>query len=151
MSAFRFRLATLLRVREAARDERRAELAEALRADAVLEEQLASIAADLQQLLADEICCASPGRVDIDHLLAAQRYEVLLRSEQNTLVGQRKLLSQEIAKRQAALIEADREVRVLEKLREVHQQRHREEGEKRDQATLDEIALRRYRFEESSA
>ena len=39
MARFKFQLATLLRLREATRDERRAELAEAFRADDVLVEQ----------------------------------------------------------------------------------------------------------------
>jgi flagellar export protein FliJ len=151
MSVFRFRLATLLRLREAARDQRRAELAEALRADNVLVEQLRSLASDLEQLLADAIRTASPGRVNIDRLVTAGRYELLLRAQQQSTERQRELLAQEIAKRQAALVEADREVRVLEKLRDVHQQRHREKEEQREQAQLDEIALRRYQREEMSA
>lgn len=150
MAAFRFRLATLLRLREAARDERRVELGEALRADRVLEDQLNEIASDLADLLADAIRTASPGRVNIDRLLTAQRYELLLRAKQQGTMKQRELLAQEIAKRQALLIEADREVRVLEKLREVHQDRHRETEEKRDQALMDEIALRGYQREEMS-
>ena len=52
MAKFKFRLATLLRLREATRDQRRAELAEAYRADNVLREHLDRVGQELTWLRA---------------------------------------------------------------------------------------------------
>lgn len=61
MSTFKFRLATLLRLRASARDQRRSDLAEAFHAEQVIREQRKSVAAKLAELL--ETCreAARPG------------------------------------------------------------------------------------------
>src|SRR4051812_6585952 len=117
MSEFRFRLATFLRLRESLRDEKRSDLALALRADAALEERISGIAGDLTDLLESAKKSASPGAIDIDRILDDQRYELPLRAEQKTIEEQRKLLAQEIERRRDALVAADRDVCVLEKYR----------------------------------
>lgn len=50
MQPFQFRLATLMRLRESWRDEKRGELAQALRADAALLDRLQELEGDLRQL-----------------------------------------------------------------------------------------------------
>jgi len=50
MSKFKFRMATLLRLRETTRDQRRGELAEAYRVDEVLQRQLQQIEGELTAL-----------------------------------------------------------------------------------------------------
>lgn len=149
MAVFRFRLATLLRLREAVRDEKRGELAVALRADAALEERINQIGAELAEILAGAVQSASPGAINVDRLLEAQRYELVLRAEQKITAKQRELLDKEIEKRREALVAADREMRVIEKVREVQLARHQEDAERREVATLDEVALRRYTSEEA--
>jgi flagellar FliJ protein len=144
MAMFRFRLATLLRLRENARDERRTELAMALRADETLEQQILRIDDELAELLAAAIRSASPGAVNVDLLLEAQRYELVLRAEQAVLQDKRRLLAVEIEKRRDALIAADREVKVLDQFRELQRTRHREEADKRELAEMDAIAINRF-------
>lgn len=149
MTQFRFRLATLLRLRESLRDEKRSELALALQADVALEERIRGIEDDLADLLAAAKRGASPGAINIDRLLNAQRYELLLRAEQQIAEEQRRLLAHEIERRREALVAADREVKVLEKYRAVQQERHRTDVERKEQAQLDETALRRFAVEEA--
>jgi flagellar FliJ protein len=55
----------------------------------------------------------------------------------------------EIEKRREALVDADRDVRSLEQLREAQLERHREEQERRQMKVLDEVALRGFGREES--
>jgi flagellar export protein FliJ len=143
LSKFKFRLATFERVCEAARDERRLQLAEALRLDESLQERHQSLDLELAELLAAAQQTASPGWVNVDRLIAAQQYELVLRSEQHTLARQRATLEAEIERRREALIAADREVRTLEKLRESQQQKFRQEEERREIKLLDEVASRR--------
>lgn len=143
MAKFKFRLATLLRLREAARDQRRAELAEAYRADSLLREHLDRVGQELSWLRTACRKVAGPGTVDVDRLVEAQRYELTLRAHQKRLVGQREAVAAEIERRQQALVDANRDVRVLEKLRQKQIQRHRQEENRREIRQLDEIAGQR--------
>ncbi|HZZ73861.1 MAG TPA: flagellar export protein FliJ [Pirellulales bacterium] len=142
MSAFRFRLATLLKMREAVRDQRRAALAEALHAIALLDEQLNRLRSDLGDQKQQLHAAARPGRVDVDRLLEAQRYEFVLLGEITRLSQQRQTVSTEAENRREALVVADREVKVLEKLREKQQLRQRAQDEREDIKRFDEIAGR---------
>jgi flagellar protein FliJ len=140
MVKFKFRLAALLRLRESRRDECRAALAEAYRVDEVLLRQFEGMGQELDILR--EFCRlkVSPGTVDIDRLVEAQRYELVTRAKQRQVQQQREVVGAEIERRRQALVEADREVRVLEKLRERQTEQHRREEELREVKRLDEVA-----------
>jgi len=143
MPKFKFRLATLLRLREAARDERRTQLAEAYRVDDILQQRLRRVRAEIDQLRAECRRVAGPGTVDIDRLVESQRYELSLRAQQQQLLRQREAVTAEIERRRAALVEANREVRVLENLREKQAARYQQEENRREIKRLDEVAQRR--------
>ncbi len=140
MSRFVFRLAALLRIRESRRDECRAALADAYRVDEVLRKQFESLSQEIEALR--EFCRmkASPGTVDIDRLVEAQRYELVARAQQRNIAQQRQTVATEVERRRQALVESDREVRVLEKLRERQAEQHRCEEELRETKRLDEVA-----------
>ena len=140
MAKFKFRLATLMRLRENTRDQRRAELAEAYRADNLLKERIGNLDAEMDALRNRQRATAKPGTVDVDLLVESQRYELALKTERAHFDQQRQTLSEEIDRRQERLIEANREVRVLEKLRETQLDRHRQEENRREGKVLDEAA-----------
>jgi flagellar export protein FliJ len=140
MSKFTFRLATLLRLREATRDERRAELAEAYRVDDALQRHLQRAEHDLQSLRAQCRKSVQPGEVDIDRLVESQRYEVALSAQRLQLVRQRETVQGEIERRRQVLAEASRDVRVLENLRDKQAGQHRYQEERREMKRLDEVA-----------
>jgi len=142
MSKFKFRLKTLLRLRETARDERRGQLAQAYEADDILRRQQEEVSRELAALGQRCRRASGPGPVDIDRLLEAQRYEVVLRAHDQQTGVQRKAVAVEIDRRHQILVEADRQVRVIEKLREKQLQRHREEENRREVKELDEVAGR---------
>lgn len=148
MAMFKFRLATLLKLREATRDERRSHLAQAYQADAILQQQQEQIAQELTDLQGVYRTSAQPGNVNVDRLIAAQRHEVVLRFQGQQLQQQRETIAQEIERRRAALAEANREVKVLENLRERQQERYQEEENRRDIQRLDEVAQLRALREE---
>jgi flagellar protein FliJ len=143
MAKFKFRLATLLKLREATRDERRAELAEAYRADDILQERLDQIHGELDAMKSGCRKAVGPGAVNIDLLIESQRYEVTLRAYEKQALAQRERLAAEIERRREALLAANREVRVLEKLRDHQLERHRDEENRRDIKRLDEVAGQR--------
>jgi flagellar FliJ protein len=140
MPKFKFRLATLERLREAARDQRRAQLAEAQRIADDIQRQIDDLATQLEDLKEQQL--AAPGPVDIDRLMTAHRYEMVLRVEQQQAHAQRATVEAEVERRRSALVEADREVRTLEKLREKQRDRFRIEQELASQKQMDEVAAR---------
>jgi len=133
-------LATLLKLREAVRDERRAELAQAYRADDVLNKLLEQTRTELNSL--EDQCrkAAGPGTIDIDRLIEVQRYEIILKLQQRHLNEQRGRLAAEIERRRVALLAANREVRILEKLRERQLEQYQQAENRLDVKRLDEIA-----------
>jgi len=141
MATFRFRLATLLRLREVTRDERRRQLAEAQRAEAVLRERRTQLQTE-QQGLKDETAKFSTGRVDVDRVLSIQRYETVLQIEVASNAEQLRQVETEVERRRLILVAADRDVQVLEKLRETQKDRFRIEQERKDLKQMDEIAAR---------
>ena len=143
MSTFKFRLATLLRLRESARDQRRSRLAEAFRAEQVIFEQRKSVAAKLADLLHECGEAALPGELDLDRLLVSRRYEATLRMEDRDLAEKQEAIRGEIDRRREALVEANRSVRVLELLRERQQRAHLEKEARLETRQLDEAGQRR--------
>lgn len=140
MATFKFRLATLLRLRESERDERRAELAEAYQADAIMEERENEIDSGLAELAQKCRKASAPGPVDVDKLVETQRFEILLRAQRQYAREQRAVLAVEIERRRERLVEANREVHVLEKLKERLLERHREEEKLQEIKAMDETA-----------
>lgn len=141
MPPFRFRLQTLERLRQAARDTCREQLAEALRVDDRLREQIAEFEAALA--MARQLQTVHAGQVDVDRLLSAQRYEASVIVELRHVEYQRIKVLEEVERRRAALVEADREVKALEKLKEVRRAEHRRAEAAAEMKLLDETAGRR--------
>jgi len=141
MSKFHFRLATLLRLRAATRDERRVQLGEAQQADVELQDRLAGLGAQQQRLQHECREAAGPGAVDLPRLIEAHHCATALRSQEAELERQRRELAVEIDRRRQALLEADRDVRTLEKLRENQSQVHRQCENRQEGKRLDEAAL----------
>jgi len=140
MKKFQFRLDSLVRLREAVRDERRAQLAEAMRIQASLDGEMQQLRLKLDE--ARQMHTAPRGTVDIDRLLVAERYEMVLLLEKHKLEQQQATMNAEVEKRRQALVWADQDVRVLEKLRETQFQRWRAGSERDALEHLDEIAGR---------
>ena len=135
------RMATLLRLRELTRDERRALLAEAQRADEELVRHLTQIDVERQRLQDECRRAAGPGEVDVDRLVEAHRYVVGLQDRERELQEQRQSLAAEIDRRRQSLLKADQDVQVLEKLQDRRRRSDRLEEERQQAKQLDEAAL----------
>lgn len=143
MAKSKFRLEPLLRLREATRDDRRADLAQAYEAERILGEQKENISSDIHDLKENSRQAARPGSINVDVLLAAHRHELALRAHEQLLDQQGSELTAEIERRHESLVEADQEVRILEKLKEkkLAQQKHDEALQQVKR--MDEVASRR--------
>jgi flagellar protein FliJ len=149
MPSFQFRLSTLLRLREAWRDERRTQLAEAQQAEQLILDRIAEIERELADAERRALDAARPGVVNVDRLADSARFEMILKVERQSADQQRQAVAEEVQKRREALVAADREVRVLEKLRDSQHERHRDEEAKQEAKRLDEMAVLRYRPKEA--
>jgi flagellar export protein FliJ len=143
MAKFQFRLATYLRLREALRDERRSHLAQAYRAEEVIVQEERRLEAESTAMAAKVRDFARPGEIDVDRLADAQRYQMVLKAQQQHVAAQRALVKTEIQRRHQVLVEANRDVQVLEKLRSRQSDQHRYQENRREIAHLDEIGQRR--------
>ncbi|MDX1962534.1 MAG: flagellar export protein FliJ [Pirellulales bacterium] len=142
MPPFQFRLQTLLRLREADRDDKRAELAAALQAEEIVHERVRALdreTAATRQASRQEL---ARGTVNVDTLVERQRYEYQLTAERAATEQQRQLILAEIEQRRERLARADQEVRVLERLRENQWEQWRAGELRGEQQLFDELALR---------
>jgi|SRR3954467_3205625 flagellar FliJ protein len=146
MAKYKFRLNTLQKVREAHRDQQRASLAEAFRAEQVLAENQAQLVDEERELRELQRSAADGQYLDVNRLLEAQRYELLLKAQGQELTKQAILLAAEAERRRQTLVEADREVRVLELLDERHRRAHDRDEQRAETKRLDDMATVRWRF-----
>ena len=142
MARFRFRLEPLLKLRRAARYERRAQLAQAHDAQHILYDQHAASADDLLASRNASVRDSMPGIIDVDRLLNSHRYELVLEAQSAEIEKRQEQLAAEIDRRHELLMEADREVKVLEKLKEKKLDTHRREQLAIEVKQMDEVGQR---------
>lgn len=144
MAKYKFRLETLQRVREARRDEQRQSLAEAFRAEQILAESRAELVVETEQLRELQRAAVNGKYLNVNQLLEAQRYELLLKVRSQELTKQAIMLAAESERRRQLLVEADREVRVLEMLDDRHKAEFNKEQLRLETKQLDDIATQRW-------
>jgi len=142
MAKFKFPLATLLKLREQTRDEGRGRLAEAYRAEELVEEQERRLEHEMSELKRHSRRVSAPGQLNVVRLREVERYESLLQSQRLEAAEQRRAAQAEVERRLETLVEANREVRVLETLRQRQRERHRLEETRRETTQMDEAAAR---------
>jgi flagellar export protein FliJ len=140
MSKYRFRLATLEKMRIAHRDQLRAALAEAYHAEQVLTERRRALVAEMGALKDSQRAALGTPVTNVNQLVEAQRYAMVLQAQELQYRDQSHKLAVEIERRRLAVVEADRAVKVLEKLDERRRDEHRKDQERRDVKQLDEVA-----------
>jgi len=140
MAKFRFRLATVQKLREAHRDEMRSKLAEAYQAQQLLDTQIGQVQAEADNLQAAHRIKLQSSSVDMNQLLDTQRYQAVLRAQITTMSAQSQLLAAEVEKRRHAVVQADQDVRVLEKLHERQLKSHQQDALREEAKVMDEIA-----------
>jgi flagellar protein FliJ len=144
MARFRFRLQTLRRLREIHRDDQRARLATAYEAERILVEQQQMVTAERVALGEAQRRLMQQGALDVNQILASQRYQLTLEAQSRTFAEQATKLAEEVERRRQTLVEADREVRMLDKLEERQRRQHREAAGRAETKVLDEVAATRW-------
>lgn len=146
MDSSTFRLQPLIKLREAERDERRAELAKAYQAETILQEQIRQIDTDVAAAHASRQAMSAPGKLNVDQMIEGHRYQMLLVVQRKKLLEQQQLLLQEIERRRLAVVEADRQLKILEKLKDRQAAAQMAAAHKLETRQMDEVALRSFQF-----
>jgi len=143
MTSFQFRFAPLLRLHQRQRDAAAAEFRQAQLAETTLAQQIEQLSAQREQVF-DSARATQVGVVDPQKLLEVGRYQLHLARQIAELEQQRAQVQIEVLRRRQSLLEQERKVRSLEKLRERQLAQWNAEQLKRQQSALDEWAGFRY-------
>ncbi len=143
MAGFRFRLKSVATLREQARDRIAEAVAEVQEAQRIVREQIAQLQREIEEALKQRQT-ASTGIVRIDRLLLVQRHQLMLEAQREQAVQQLRLLEEEYERRRALLVEAEKEVKAMEKLKETQKARWEQEQLAAEQKQIDEWASTQY-------
>ncbi|TWT77220.1 flagellar biosynthesis chaperone [Posidoniimonas polymericola] len=141
MSAYRFRLEPVRRLREARRDELRGQLADAFRAAEVVSGERQKVLQELRVIRAREQAIARDTNLSISSMVEHQRYELVLQGQAAALAEKLKLVEDEVERRRQLVAEADREVRTLDKLEDRQRETHRVDQQRAEAKAMDATAL----------
>lgn len=139
---FQFRFASILQLRQQARDDAGMAMGQAIAAIKRIDDQSSEIEAERQTLRQmDE---TRIGNVSVDSLLAGGRYDLQLLTELESLAQTKTQLLQELDRRRQALAAAEAEVKRFERLEAKDRQQFLAEQAKREQAEIDDATSRKY-------
>jgi flagellar FliJ protein len=144
MIPYRFRLAVLLKLRVQERDQRRMEYGQALEAERILALRRDELLAERRTTDEASRQAKSPGAANVDALQQLQRYVLLLQGQLAALNKQIEQVAAEVQRRREALVEADRQVKTLEKLRDKQLAAHEHKALALEGKELDELAIGGY-------
>jgi flagellar export protein FliJ len=142
VAGFLFRLTTLMRLRQTARDECQQELAVAQQLERSIYEQIAKFDRQIADLRNRSDASSQAGSIDIDRLRDTARYQSLLAAERQVAQQELRGCSARVDRLRQSLVEADRELKSLEKLQARDQNRRRHWQRKRELGQLDEVGIR---------
>ena len=139
-----------MKLREADRQQRRVELAEAFHAEAVLRQQAIQLRQEIEDAEKRSRVISAPGQVKVDQVLDVHRYKLMLKSQVTMLHQKQTTIDAEIERRREALAEADRDVRVLEKLKERKLDEFDAAELQKELKQLDEVATQRWSLKQGT-
>ncbi len=140
MKKFRYRLEPILKIKSHTEKQRQKDHAAALQQVYRQKEHLAAIDNERSRTF-DFQRTRLEGRIHTHQLLAASRY--LVRLKRDTMSGSELLkgLEREAERKRQQLVQASRERKIYEKLRERQEAKFNQEVELHDRKTLDELAV----------
>ncbi|MDR0328611.1 MAG: flagellar export protein FliJ [Planctomycetaceae bacterium] len=143
---FTFRLEPLITIRDNVLKERQSELAKAYEARRILEEKIQDIERQLEEGISAVRSAMQEGQtVRVESLLSFRRQELFLRNQQSDLMQKIKDVDEEIERRRNAVVAANKELKIVEKLKEKRYERYLDEENKAETKVMDEVAGNRRR------
>lgn len=145
---FKFRLQTLLKIRENARKEAQGELAKAHEAERIVMNKIEELGQEIARCGEETRKAILHGKIDVNFMIGLRRHEAYLISQRGLAQQQLTQVREEIERRRIILMNADREVKTLEKLKEKQRERFMDDIRVSDMKQMDEIAGRDRREKE---
>jgi len=127
------------------RDQLQRKLAEAQEAQRILQLQMNDVQQDIEQLQSLRREAAGSSHANVNLLLETQRYQALLHAQQTEMQNQGQLLATETQRRRDGVVEANRQVRILDKLEARQREEFLKDAQKKEVKQLDEVAARCWR------
>ena len=141
MAQFKFKLAAVLRHREAIEKEKQRDYALALARQKELEDQLKALDQQMQATNDDVRQNHLVGRLDVSFITAHRRFLLGMRRKAMDLAAALAKAQRETEAARVVMAEAAKQRMVLEKLREKQQERWRDEAARKEMMALDEVAM----------
>ena len=142
MASFAFQLDPVLQQRKLVEEQRQRELAAVQAEYAELEAQLRALDQEVRTSEADLRTNRLTGRLDLSFLAAHRRFTLAMQRRAVALAQQMAAVRKRVDDARAALTEAAKQRKILEKLRERRQAQWSEEAYRKEMAALDEISAR---------
>ena len=140
---FTFRLEPLISIRDNVLKQKQAALAEAYEVRRVVEEQQSATERAIEQNLQASRDMMLSGNIDVGFLLNVRRHDAFLVVELETYRRQIVHIDEEIEVRRQAVTEANKELKIIEKLKEKKREQYLAEERRQETIEMDEIAGRR--------
>jgi len=141
---FRFRLETVRRLREQARDAQRRVVADAARVVKSAEDRIEQSSRELRTVSAESRDARRMGRLDAVLLRRHQHYRGWLQRKIVQFQEELSAKRAELDRQRAKLAETQKDLKVIEKLRERQLQRHLTEVDREERLDHDEAAQQQY-------
>jgi len=137
---FTFRLDPLISIRDNILKEKQAALAQAYEARRIKEEERGELEQNIAGNLQSARKVMQSGKIDVNFLLGVRRHEMFLIAQLEEVRQQIVLIEEEIERRRQAVIEANKELKIIEKLREKKREQYLAEEKRKEIRDMDEIA-----------
>lgn len=138
MTRFRFELEALLTYRQHQLDQCRQLLAEVLAEQSACQDQRAEIRAERESVESELRQRSVSGRIDVSHAAASRYYMTQLDVRQRGLDLREQRILQQLDLCRQAVVQADKAVKALEKLRDKRLLVHQQQARKREELELHE-------------
>ncbi|MDR1964037.1 MAG: flagellar export protein FliJ [Planctomycetaceae bacterium] len=140
---FQFRLEPLITIRDNVLKEKQGELAKAYEARRIAEEKKQELEQELSENVAAGRQRMTAGAIDIEFLLGLRRHEMYINAQMDVVQGHLRQIDEEIERRRIAVMEAHKELKIVEKLKEKRYERYQTEENRKEIIRMDETALRK--------
>jgi len=143
MAAFQFKYMTLLDYRTRIEEERQRELAQVLRMRMILHDQLRQMQQtihDSKQALSESLS----GKVDVQKISHFARYSGQVERKGHDLILRLSQLEKKIDHARRRLLDATRQRKALELLRDRHREQWQAQQDRREAVEMDELATQQY-------
>lgn len=143
MAGFRFRFQSILQHRQRIEDECQRNLAQLMRSRMIFHDQLQKMQDTIReskQQMADSLV----GKIDLSQVSGFASYSHQVTNRGQQLVARLTRVERQIAEARQSLLDASRQRKALDRLREKHHNRWRRDQDRREAAELDEMSTQRY-------